>query len=115
MREPDAAALDIIRRGAERVVEVSDEEIAAAIRILFSDTHAAAEGVAIASREDVEDDRGPATLSLLPPGRGQDEPPLQPVGGGRNSFLLVTDELGELSRAHRARGEHGLGSVALDG
>jgi len=49
VREPDAAALDIIRRGAERIVEVSDAEIAAAIRILFSDTHAAAEGAGAAS------------------------------------------------------------------
>ena len=49
VREPDAAALDIIRRGAERIVEVSDEEIAAAIRIVFSDTHTAAEGAGAAS------------------------------------------------------------------
>jgi threonine dehydratase len=49
VREPDAAALDIIRRGAERIVEVSDEEIAAAIRVLFSDTHTAAEGAGAAS------------------------------------------------------------------
>ncbi len=49
VRVPDAQALDAIRRGAERVVEVSDEEIAEAIRILFSDTHNAAEGAGAAA------------------------------------------------------------------
>jgi threonine dehydratase len=44
VRVPDAGALEIIRRGAERVVEVTDDEIAEAIRILFTDTHNAAEG-----------------------------------------------------------------------
>jgi len=44
VRVPDAGALEIIRRGAERVVEVIDDEIAEAIRILFTDTHNAAEG-----------------------------------------------------------------------
>ena len=49
VRVPDAAALDIIRRGAERIVEVSDEEIAEAIRILFSATHNCAEGAGAAA------------------------------------------------------------------
>ncbi|HYS49781.1 MAG TPA: threonine dehydratase [Xanthobacteraceae bacterium] len=48
VRVPDEAALDIIRRGAERIVEVTDDEIAEAIRILFSDTHTAAEGAGAA-------------------------------------------------------------------
>jgi threonine dehydratase len=39
VRIPDPHALEAIRRGAERVAEVSDEEVAEAIRILFSDTH----------------------------------------------------------------------------
>ena len=34
-RVPDPAALDIIRRGAERVVTVTDDEVAAAIRALW--------------------------------------------------------------------------------
>ena len=49
VRAPDPAALDIIRNGAERIVEVSDEEIAEAIRILFSDTHTLAEGAGAAA------------------------------------------------------------------
>jgi threonine dehydratase len=48
VRVPDAAALEIIRRGAERVVEVSDDEIAEAMRIMFSATHSCAEGAGAA-------------------------------------------------------------------
>ncbi len=44
VRVPDAQALAVIRRGAERIVEVGEDEIADAIRILFSDTHTTAEG-----------------------------------------------------------------------
>jgi threonine dehydratase len=37
-------ALDIIRRGAERIVEVTDDEIERAMRAIFGDTHNVAEG-----------------------------------------------------------------------
>ena len=43
-RVPVRAALDTIRAGAERIVAVSDDEIRAAIRAYFSDTHNAVEG-----------------------------------------------------------------------
>jgi threonine dehydratase len=43
-RTPDQHALDIARRGAERVVTVTDDEVEAAIRALFADTHNTAEG-----------------------------------------------------------------------
>ena len=49
VRVPDPAALEIIRRGAERIVEVSDDEVAEAIRVLFSATHASAEGAGAAA------------------------------------------------------------------
>jgi threonine dehydratase len=49
VRVPDADALAVIRRGTERIVEVSEDEIAEAIRILFSDTHSCAEGAGAAS------------------------------------------------------------------
>jgi threonine dehydratase len=49
VRVPDATALDVIRRGAEKIVEVSDDEIAEAIRILFSATHNCAEGAGAAA------------------------------------------------------------------
>ncbi len=43
-RVPDAQAFEIIRRGAERIVTVSEDEIAAAMRAYFTDTHNVAEG-----------------------------------------------------------------------
>jgi threonine dehydratase len=49
VRIPDPTALDIIRRGAERLVEVTDDEVADAIRVLYSDTHTLAEGAGAAA------------------------------------------------------------------
>src|SRR5450631_69792 len=47
-RVPDAEALAIIRKGASRIVQVSDDEIAAAIRAYWTDTHNLAEGAGAA-------------------------------------------------------------------
>ena len=47
-RVPDAAALEIIRAGAERIVTVSEAEIRAAVRHYFTDTHNVAEGAGAA-------------------------------------------------------------------
>jgi threonine dehydratase len=47
-RVPDAAALDIIWRGAARVLAVTDDEVAAAMRLYFSATHSTAEGAGAA-------------------------------------------------------------------
>jgi threonine dehydratase len=41
--------LEVIRRGTERIVEVSDDEVAEAIRILYSATHTGAEGAGAAA------------------------------------------------------------------
>ena len=49
VRIPDATALDVIRGGAERLVEVTDDEVADAIRALYSDTHTLAEGAGAAA------------------------------------------------------------------
>jgi threonine dehydratase len=48
-RVPDADALAIIRRGASRIVLVTDDEIATAIRAYWTDTHNLAEGAGAAS------------------------------------------------------------------
>jgi threonine dehydratase len=48
-RVPDADALRTIRQGAARIVTVEEEEIKAAMRHLFSDTHNAAEGAGAAA------------------------------------------------------------------
>ena len=48
VRVPDPEALDMILRGAARIVTVSDAEIRRAMRILFTDTHNVAEGAGAA-------------------------------------------------------------------
>jgi threonine dehydratase len=48
-RVPDPEALDVIRRGAARIVRVSDDEVAAAMRAIYTDTHNVAEGAGAAS------------------------------------------------------------------
>ena len=48
VRQPDAEAFDIIRTGAARIVTVTDEEIAAAIRAYWTDTHNLVEGAGAA-------------------------------------------------------------------
>lgn len=45
-RTPVAQALAIIRRGAHRIVEVSDDQVEEAMRIVYDDTHSVAEGAA---------------------------------------------------------------------
>src|SRR5205823_1316094 len=48
VRVPDPEALDTICRGAARIVTVSEAEMRRAMRILFADTHNAAEGAGAA-------------------------------------------------------------------
>jgi threonine dehydratase len=48
VRVPVPAALDVILRGAARIVEVTDAEVEAAMRALFADTHQVAEGAGAA-------------------------------------------------------------------
>jgi threonine dehydratase len=48
-RTPVAEALEIISKGAERVVEVTDEDVQAAMRAIYDDTHNVAEGAAAAA------------------------------------------------------------------
>jgi len=49
VRVPVQAAFDLYRAGAARVVAVSDDEIAAAVRLLFTATHNTAEGAGAAA------------------------------------------------------------------
>ena len=49
VRGPDAEALAIILKGADRIVQVSDLEIAAAMRAYYEDTHQLTEGAGAAS------------------------------------------------------------------
>jgi threonine dehydratase len=47
-RMPDPDALAVIRKGAERIVAVTDDEIAEAMRVYYADTHNIAEGAGAA-------------------------------------------------------------------
>jgi threonine dehydratase len=57
-REPDPRALAVIARGAARVVQVEEDEIAEAIRLLWSATHNAAEGAGAAALAALVKERG---------------------------------------------------------
>ena len=48
-RIPDADAFTLIRKGASRIVEVTDDEVAGAIRAYWTDTHNLAEGAGAAA------------------------------------------------------------------
>ena len=68
VRTPDAAALELILRGAERVVRVSDGDIAAAIRAYHCDTHNLAEGAGAAPLAALlRDVAGPDRRNIQPP------------------------------------------------
>jgi threonine dehydratase len=49
VRGPDPAALAVILKGAERIVQVSDAEIAAAMRAYYEDAHQLVEGAGAAA------------------------------------------------------------------
>ena len=57
-RTPVPAALDLLARGLARVVSVTDDEVEAAMRHLFSDTHNAAEGAGAAPLAAAWQERG---------------------------------------------------------
>jgi len=48
-RVPDPDALAVIRKGASRIVQVSDDEVAAAMRAYWTDTHNLSEGAGAAA------------------------------------------------------------------
>ena len=85
VRAPDATALEIIRNGAERIVEVSDEEIAEAIRVLFSDTHTLAEGAGAAALAALMQERSRHAgrrVGVIVTGQNIDRPWMQTVLSG---------------------------------
>ena len=48
-RVPDEGALAVMRREVDDLIAVTDDEVATAMRALFSDTHNAAEGAGAAA------------------------------------------------------------------
>ncbi len=92
-RVPAQEALDVIRRGAERIVRVSEDEIAAAMRAYYSDTHNLAEGAGaapLAAALKERDARGPRKTGLILTGGNIDMPMFHTVlGGGTPSLPKV--------------------------
>lgn len=85
VRGPAREAFALIRSGAERIIRVSEDEIAEAIRLLFRTTHNAAEGA------------GAAALAGLSKERGQ-------LQGKKASFILCGQNI---NRTWMARVLHG--------
>jgi len=59
-RSPDAQALEVIRREADEVIAVTDEEVGEAMRLLFTATHNVAEGAGAAALAAALQQRGRA-------------------------------------------------------
>ena len=57
-RVPDPLALDVLKRGAARIVQVSEDEIADAMRAYYEDTHNLAEGAGAAAFAALMQERG---------------------------------------------------------
>ena len=75
-RTPVPAALDVLKAGLSRVVLVSDDEVEAAMRHLFSDTHNAAEGAGAAALAAALQERGtlPDEIATILCGGNVDRP-----------------------------------------
>ncbi|MEM8853394.1 MAG: pyridoxal-phosphate dependent enzyme, partial [Pseudomonadota bacterium] len=58
VRTPVAEALDVYGKGAERIVTVSDDGVAEAMRLCFRHTHNVAEGAGAAPLAALMDERG---------------------------------------------------------
>ena len=95
VRVPDATALEVIRRGTDRIVEVSVDEIAEAIRILYSTTHSFAKGA------------GAAALAALIKERER-------LQGGSRRRDRERAEYRSRMDAHRVGGRHAAGLVTMD-
>jgi threonine dehydratase len=85
VRIPSEDAFNIIRRGADHLVEVSDEDIAEAIRVLYSDTHTLAEGAGAAALAGLMQERAQMVgkrCAVVVSGQNIDRPWMQTVLGG---------------------------------
>jgi threonine dehydratase len=57
-REPQDEPFNIVAKGAARIVSVSEDEIAEAVRLLFTATHNTAEGAGAAALAALMQERG---------------------------------------------------------
>ncbi|GAA6153692.1 threonine dehydratase [Pseudoteredinibacter isoporae] len=90
-REPQAEAMAIIQQGADRIVSVSDDEVAAAQRQLFSSCHTLAEGAGAAAlaalRQEREQQAG-KKIGLIVTGANIDRPVFSQVLQGHTPSAL---------------------------
>jgi threonine dehydratase len=85
VRIPDAQALAIMQAGMAGLVEVTDDEVAEAIRILYSDTHTLAEGAgaaALAALLQRRDTLQGQRVAVVVSGQNIDRPWMATVLGG---------------------------------
>jgi threonine dehydratase len=90
VRVPDPTALEIIRKGAERIVEVSDDDIAEAIRLIYSATHNCAEGAGAAALAALIKERGRLQgrrAAVVLTGQNIDRAWMQTVLAGRTPYI----------------------------
>lgn len=88
MREPDAQALDIIHKGAEDVIAVTEDQIADGLRLLFDTTHNVAEGagaVAIAGALQDKDKNGGKSIGIVLSGGNIDQDRFKNILNGGNA------------------------------
>jgi threonine dehydratase len=85
-RRPDAAALEIIKSGVDRIVMVDDDEARDAMRECFSDTHNVAEGAGALGLAALLKDRangGERVATVLTGGNVNSEVFAEVLGAGR--------------------------------
>jgi threonine dehydratase len=85
VRVPDSTALDVIRKGADRIIEVTEDEIAEAIRAIYTATHNCAEGAGAAAFAALMKERAQLQgrqVAVILSGQNIDRPWMQIVLGG---------------------------------
>jgi threonine dehydratase len=89
-RKPDEAAVEVVRHGADRILEVNDDEVEAAMRYYFADTHNVAEGAGAVGLAGLLQDRprGGARVGTV-------------LGGGNVDSRIFASVLMGANGAHR--------------
>ena len=91
MRIPDEEALAIMQAGMERLIEVTDDEVAEAIRMLYSDTHTLAEGAGAAAFAALMRERermAGKRVAVIVSGQNIDRPWMQTVLAGGTPVVV---------------------------
>ena len=92
-RTPEPGALEIIYRGVSRIAEVTDEEVAAAMRTLFACTHNVAEGAGATSYAAAHKEKSRwagRRIAIILSGGNVDSEVFASVLAGRNDYTAQT-------------------------